>query len=133
MPFYGPGNLAGDHALCKETGKTEKALTKEPELPPNVIPFPIRLRVVPAPADTAEQHAPKADELGSVIDHNGRVSDLAALIRHLSPAELREMGRIAPRSGQALWDEVVRRWPALAAEIVAGVEPLNLCPRKRQG
>ena len=49
--------------------------------------------------------------------------DLAPLIQHLSPGELQEIGEAAPRSGQEMWDEVVRRWPALAAEIVAGARP----------
>ena len=61
------------------------------------------------------------DEQASVIDHDGRPYKLTDLIRHLSPAELQEVVATAPRSGQALWDEVVRRWPALAAEIVAGI------------
>ena len=96
-----------------------------PELPANVIPFPTRLRVVPAPPDASEQHAPEVGEPASVVDHDGRAYDLAALIQHLSPAELREVGQAVPRSGQALWDEVVRRWPALADEIVAGVGALS--------
>ena len=100
----------------------EAALIDEPELPPNIIPFPTRLRVVPAEPD---RRAPAGAEALAVVDHGGQAYDLAALIRHLSPAELREIGQTVPRSGQALWDEVVRRWPALAAEIVAGVGALS--------
>jgi hypothetical protein len=70
----------------------------------NLIQFPQRLRVV-------------------LIEHDGRVYNLTGLIRHLSPQEMRDVDATAPRSGQAVWDEVVRRWPALAAEIVAGVQP----------
>ena len=32
---------------------------------------------------------------------------------------IREVGATAPRTLQAFWDEVVRRWPAMADEIVA--------------
>ena len=95
-------------------------LSKEPGQPANVIPFPT-LRVVPALTDPSGQHAPEVNDPASVVEHDGHPYDLAALIRHLSPAELREIGQTVPRSGQALWDEVVHRWPALAAEIVAGV------------
>ena len=58
-----------------------------------------------------------------MVEHDGRTYSLADLIRHLSAAELREVGSTAPRSAQGLWDEVVRRWPALAAEVVAGNQP----------
>jgi hypothetical protein len=49
--------------------------------------------------------------------------DLAYLINHLSPDKIRMIGVAAPRSGQEFWDEVLRRWPALAEEIVAGARP----------
>ena len=91
----------------------------------NVIAFPTRLRVVPIPDQPSNGLVPETDDYLSVVEHDGRAYDLAALIRHLSYAELREIGQSVPRSGQALWDEVVRRWPALAAEIVAGVGPLS--------
>ena len=80
----------------------------------NVIPFPRQLRVVAAAAPE------RAQDQATLVDHDGRSYVLGELIRHLSPAELREIGGTAPRSAQAPWDEVVRRWPALAAEIVAG-------------
>ncbi len=100
-------------------------MINEPELPPNIIPFPTQLRVVVALADPSERPGPATDDAASVVEHDGRAYDLAALVRHLSPAELREIGQAVPRSGQELWDEVVRRWPALAAEIVAGVGALS--------
>jgi hypothetical protein len=36
---------------------------------------------------------------------------------------LQESDATVSRSSQELWDEVVRRWPALAAEIMAGAQP----------
>jgi hypothetical protein len=59
------------------------------------------------------------------VDHDGRVYELAAQIRHLSPDRLRQIGQTAPRSGQELGDEAVRRWPALTAEIASGVRQLE--------
>ena len=59
-----------------------------------VIPFPRQLRVVPTePVSTAE-HVIR-DE-ATLIDHDGRPYELASLIRHLSEAELREVGSTAP-------------------------------------
>ena len=89
--------------------------------PSNVIAFPARLRVVATKTPEPSQADLRQDEFQAAVEHDGRVYDLAELLRHLSPAELRQVGETAPRSGQALWDEVVRRWPALAAEIMAGV------------
>ena len=87
----------------------------------NVIAFPARLRVVATETLGPSQPDPRRNEPQTAVEHDGRVYDLAELLRHLSPAELRQVGETAPRSCQALWDEVVRRWPALAAEIMAGV------------
>ena len=58
----------------------------------------------------------------ALIEH-GRMYDLAPLVQQLSPAELQEISEAVPWSGQEMWDEVVRRWPALAAEIVASAQP----------
>ncbi len=49
-----------------------------------------------------------------LIEYDGRLYELAPLIRHLSPQEVQEM-----------WDELVRRWPALTAEIVTGARPVG--------
>ena len=90
-----------------------------------IIAFPLQHRVVPTEETLVVMplKLSQKDEQASIIDHDGRPYKLADLIRHLSPAELRQVGETAPRTGQALWDEVVRRWPALAAEIVAGISP----------
>jgi hypothetical protein len=88
----------------------------------DVTPLRRRLRMVPTePRDEAATI--QLDHALAVVEHDGRMYDLADLIRQLSREEMREIGAAAPRSGQKLWDEVVRRWPALAAEIVAGAQP----------
>ena len=65
---------------------------------------------------------PPRDSLPAV-EHDGRLYALADLLRPLTQKELREIEATAPRSNQAFWDEAVRRWPALTAEIVAGAKP----------
>jgi hypothetical protein len=88
----------------------------------NATPLPRRLRMVPTePRD--ESSTIRLDHALALVEHDGRMYDLADLIRQLSREEMREIGAAAPRSGQELWDEVVRRWPALAAEIAAGAQP----------
>ena len=87
----------------------------------NIIQFPPQLEVVPI----QPPHTLSAEQVFALIEYDGRIYDLAALARHLSPLEVQEIGEVAPRSGQEMWDEVVRRWPALAAEIVAGVRPVG--------
>ena len=86
----------------------------------NVVPFPRQLRLVPAATDERAEPRQSRDQ-ATLVDHDGGVYPVGDLIWHLSPAELKAVGETAPRSAQELWDEVVRRWPALAAEIVAGV------------
>ena len=88
--------------------------------PTNVIVFPRRPRVAPTAPSELPNAAPSAD--GTVfVDHDGRVHGLERLIRYLSSAKLSEVEAAGPRSAQELWDEVVRRWPGLAEEIVAAV------------
>ena len=90
-----------------------------------MIPFPRQLRVVPiVPFDVGPAPLP-GDDPGAVIEHDGRIYDLAGLLRELASHQLREIGSAAPRSAQELWDEAVRRWPALTAEIVAGAAPVG--------
>jgi hypothetical protein len=87
----------------------------------NIIQFPQRQVVPIEPRD--ESPAVRLDHALDLIEHDGRMYCLVALIRNLSPTEMQEIDATAPRSGQELWDEVVRRWPALAAEIMAGAQP----------
>ena len=84
----------------------------------NVIQFPPRQRVARPRLDAIAQE----DATLVLVEHNGRAYLLPELMRRLSPAELKQVEAAAPRTGQAMWDEVVRRWPALAAEIAAGVQ-----------
>jgi hypothetical protein len=85
----------------------------------NLIQFPKLLRVVPIDLTPS---LPLEHEL-ALIEHDGRMYDLASLVQQLSPQEVQDIGAAAPRSGQEMWDAIVRRWPALAAEIVAGARP----------
>ena len=83
---------------------------------PNVILFQPRLRLVRAPVD-----GPSSTQVEpALVEHNGRAYRLADLLAHLRPLKLARIEATAPRSGQAAWDEVVRRWPALAELIAAG-------------
>ena len=61
----------------------------------------------------------------AAVDYDGRTYDLKTPLRQLPSHCIREAEATAPRSGQELWDEVVRRWPGTAVEVVAGVAPLN--------
>jgi hypothetical protein len=87
----------------------------------NIIPFPPRLRVV-----SIEPSVPLSSGHDlALIEHDGRLYDLAALVRNLSPAELQVIAAAGPRSSQEMWDHVMRCWPAMAAEIVAGARPVG--------
>jgi hypothetical protein len=99
--------------------KQEATLSNKTPETDNLVPFPPHLRAVPLEPTPA---LPLEHEL-ALIEHDGRLYDLAYLVEHLSPAEIQEISASAPRSSQQMWDEVVRRWPALAAEIVAGARP----------
>ena len=61
----------------------------------------------------------------AAVDYDGRTYDLEALLRLPLPHCLEEVEAAAPRSGQELWDEVVRRWPGTAAEVIDGVEEMG--------
>ena len=86
----------------------------------NVIYFPRQLRIVPFPSSYAGPARPP-----SVVEHDGKIYPLEALLRGLTEDELSRVAQAAPRSAQYAWDEAVRRWPALMAEIVAGVTPID--------
>lgn len=57
----------------------------------------------------------------AVVEHDCQMHLLADLMRCLGLKHMREIEASLPRTAQATWDEVVRRWPALAAEIAASV------------
>ena len=91
--------------------------------PDNVVPFPSRGRPFP-PAPVAGTFASDADTDGepvAIVEHDGRLYAAERLIRQLPPHSIREVGATAPHSPQAFWDEVVRRWPAMADEVTARV------------
>lgn len=57
-----------------------------------------------------------------VVDHDGRPYLLVDLVHYLPLAFAREIGEIVPRSAQAFWDEVVRRWPCAAEQVADAVD-----------
>jgi hypothetical protein len=87
----------------------------------NVIPFPRQLRVVPIEQDIAVE----AYVITATVEHDGRTYELESLLQQLPPHCFQEAVATVPRSGQELWDEIVRRWPGTAAEIAAGVAPVD--------
>jgi len=105
--------VSGDPAGCWADG----SLTDKPG--DNVVGFPVQLRIVRVEQDVMVP----LPSLPVLVEHDGRVYPLAALLQHLAPHKLQEIGDTVPRSGQAMWDEVVRRWPALAAGIILDVQP----------
>ena len=86
-----------------------------------VIPSPRQLRVVPVEQDATIE----AYVISAIVEHDGRTYELEGLLQQLPPLCFREAVSTVPRSGQELWDEVVRRWPGTADEIVAGVFPVD--------
>ena len=63
----------------------------------NVVPFPHRLWAVP---DPVPNDPPEIDQAAAV--HDGRTYRLEALLRQLTPDELRIVVRSAPRSGPGI-------------------------------
>lgn len=84
----------------------------------NVVPFPPQLRAVPSP-----QPYPAPENAPAIVVHDGRPYLLNKLLRGLTHEEMKTISRSAPASGQGVWDEVTRRWPALADEIAAAAGP----------
>ena len=72
--------------------------------------------------DTPVAPEPPSDGLPAV-EHDGRPYALADLLSELTPDELGQIETTVPRSNQEVWDEAVRRWPALTAEIMASAKP----------
>ena len=91
--------------------------------PDNVVPFPSRERAAPPASALAVSTSDGDADGGSVpaVEHDGRLYAAERLMRELPPHSIREVGATAPRSPQAFWDEVVRRWPAMADEVTARV------------
>ena len=86
-----------------------------------IIQFPRQLRIVPVAADEPATAAKPP----TLVDYDGRAYRLADLMGQLTPRERTGIEGIAPATAQASWDEAVRRWPALAAEIVAGCKVVD--------
>jgi hypothetical protein len=89
--------------------------------PDTVVPFPSRERATP-PAPAASTSASDGDDQPTAaVEHDGRLYAADRLMRELPPHSVREVGAMGPRTLQAFWDEVVRRWPAMADEVAARV------------
>lgn len=88
--------------------------------PNNVILFPAMrvrsIRPVPQPA---------AVPPGLLVDHDGRLYSIRALLALLPPALLADIAEAVPHSAQEAWDLCCRRWPNVAAEIAASVIPVD--------
>ena len=63
-----------------------------------------------------------------LVDHDGRLYPLHALLAQLPNHNLLLLNQEAPQSGQAAWDFVTKHWPALADCLAAGVEPVSVKP-----
>ena len=63
-----------------------------------------------------------------LVNHDGRLYPLLALLAQLPEHNRLPLDQEAPQSGQAAWDFVTKHWPPLADCIVAGVEPVLVKP-----
>ena len=54
-----------------------------------------------------------------IVDHDGRAYLLRDLVRHLPAACVAEARASVPRTEQAFWDTVLRRWPDAADRAAA--------------
>ena len=84
--------------------------------PGDVVPFPIS-SLTDASAANDEQ-----DQCDYSIVHRGRRYSGDLLVGRLSTQCVQELSSMGPCTLQALWDEVVRRWPEMADKIVAMAE-----------
>lgn len=62
---------------------------------------------------------------GPPIQHEGKLYNLATLIRDLPRATIYEIDETRPPSAQEWWNRFVLQRPALAAEVVAKAEPIH--------
>ena len=82
----------------------------------NIIPFPapvVRLHIEP--------HRPIERGELLVVEHDGRLYSLAALLARLPDHVLDEIDALVPAASQETWDLVVRRWPRLAKAATGGL------------
>ena len=84
--------------------------------PGDIVPFP-----TPPLADASAAND-EQDQHDYSIMHRGRRYSGDLLIGRLSAQRVQELSSMGPCTLQALWNEVVRRWPEVAEEIVAMVE-----------
>jgi hypothetical protein len=77
-----------------------------------ILPFPRIVRVV-----KPEDSGPVAPDT-ALVDHDGQIYPLDALLRHIDPGIVQAVLAMAPRSGQEAWDCLVRLHPREAAMAV---------------
>ena len=82
----------------------------------NVVPFPRQLRVVPLVEDAVQEPLVVSPIM---VEHNGSIYRLADLMRALLDQKMGLLNSLAPRSGQEIWDAVVRQWPLLADDLTS--------------
>ena len=81
-----------------------------PDVPSVIIPFPapvVHLHVELGPA--VELRRPQV-----VVEHDGRLYLLAALLEQLPDRVLADVDGLVPRTAQETWDLMVRLWPLWA-------------------
>lgn len=84
--------------------------------PGDIVPFPV------SPHDAAFAAGDEQDRYNYSIVHRSRRYSGELLISQLSAQCVQQVSSMGSCTLQALWDEVVRRWPEMADEIVAKVE-----------
>ena len=62
----------------------------------------------------------------ATVEHDGRTYELERLLQQMPPRRFHQAVSTIPRSGQELWDEVVRLWPGMAADVLAGAVAIDL-------
>ena len=82
----------------------------------NVVLFPRQPRVVSLTEDTVQEPLVVSPIM---VEHDGRIYRLADLLRVLTNQETRLITSLTPRSGQEVWNAIVRHWPRLADDIMS--------------
>ena len=74
-------------------------------------------------ASSSRNHIKIDDSDPVIVKHGGCEYVLHELLLHIPSKSLQAVGATAPANPQAVWDEVVRRWPTVAADAVSSCPP----------